>query len=66
MSLPECVGLSIKLAYEVRLISFLRRVVGAPNFRRLPLILPELETTVVEQVDSHQMVCGSGMPTIEG
>ncbi|KAF9260086.1 hypothetical protein L218DRAFT_1079604 [Marasmius fiardii PR-910] len=52
------------------------RIEGAPNFRRVPLTLklvssgsstPTDETDfVVGTVEDGKMVCGSGMPTVEG
>lgn len=46
-------------------MSLPERVIGAPNFRRLPLILPA-DPSISPPSESQPMVCGSGMPTIEG
>ncbi|KAG7089324.1 hypothetical protein E1B28_011021 [Marasmius oreades] len=51
------------------------RIEGSPNFRRVPLTLklvasgrssPSDETDFVVGVEDGKMVCGSGMPTVEG
>ncbi|KAF8322469.1 hypothetical protein DL93DRAFT_2123864 [Clavulina sp. PMI_390] len=41
------------------------RVPGAPNFRRLPLVVPQFPQ-VVKGYEFDHGVCGSGMPTVEG
>jgi len=51
------------------LLAQYRRIPGAPNFRRLPLILPggaAQPSTEGKPFNDSQMVCGSGMPTVEG
>ncbi|KAF8223849.1 hypothetical protein L208DRAFT_1314989 [Tricholoma matsutake] len=51
------------------------RIEGSPNFRRVPLTLkpvlsrsssPSEGEEFVEYLDDGKMVCGSGMPTVEG
>ncbi|KAF5367062.1 hypothetical protein D9758_003884 [Tetrapyrgos nigripes] len=54
------------------------RIEGSPNFRRVPLTLKVMssgssspseeseETYEVETLDDGRMVCGSGMPTVDG
>ncbi|KAJ7757743.1 inositol hexakisphosphate-domain-containing protein [Mycena maculata] len=46
------------------------RIDGAPNFRRVPLTLPTPSLSPNSSTDSlsreEKMVCGSGMPTLEG
>ncbi|KAI6025906.1 inositol hexakisphosphate-domain-containing protein [Pisolithus orientalis] len=48
------------------------RIEGAPNFRRVPLTLklvsslPGDPTSVVVNAGDGKMVCGSGMPTVQG
>ncbi|KAF8556228.1 hypothetical protein OG21DRAFT_1409537 [Imleria badia] len=51
------------------------RIDGSPNFRRLPLTLmlgstgktsPEALTVLPEGANDGKMVCGSGMPTVQG
>ncbi|KXN91655.1 Paladin [Leucoagaricus sp. SymC.cos] len=49
------------------------RIEGSPNFRRVPLTLRPVSTKasdsmdfVVEEFTQGKMVCGSGMPTVEG
>ncbi|KAI6042555.1 inositol hexakisphosphate-domain-containing protein [Pisolithus marmoratus] len=48
------------------------RIEGAPNFRRVPLTLksappsPDDSTFVVVNAGDGKMVCGSGMPTVQG
>ncbi|KAF8340378.1 inositol hexakisphosphate-domain-containing protein [Cantharellus anzutake] len=46
-------------------MSLPERVVGAPNFRRLPLILFG-DVSSLSPSQSQLVVCGSGMPTVEG
>ncbi|KAK7006097.1 inositol hexakisphosphate-domain-containing protein [Favolaschia claudopus] len=49
------------------------RIEGSPNFRRLPLTLPSIRSPSLSPVDNSsqsavddRMVCGSGMPTVDG
>ncbi|EPQ54220.1 hypothetical protein GLOTRDRAFT_116807 [Gloeophyllum trabeum ATCC 11539] len=49
------------------------RIEGAPNFRRVPLMLKLKQTTTPSEADFQpwigpdaKMVCGSGMPTVQG
>ncbi|KAF7336949.1 hypothetical protein MVEN_02131300 [Mycena venus] len=50
------------------------RIDGAPNFRRVPLTLPSMPSPSLSPASSTEsltprdgkMVCGSGMPTVEG
>ncbi|KAI9567360.1 inositol hexakisphosphate-domain-containing protein [Boletus coccyginus] len=51
------------------------RIDGSPNFRRLPLTLklgsseesiPEVSIALLKCVDDGKMICGSGMPTVQG
>ncbi|KAI5118140.1 hypothetical protein M0805_001739 [Coniferiporia weirii] len=48
-------------------MSLPERIEGSPNFRRVPLIL-QLNMTAVDNGVAFQkkMVCGSGMPTVQG
>ncbi|KZP23754.1 hypothetical protein FIBSPDRAFT_1042612 [Athelia psychrophila] len=55
-------------------MSLPERIDGAPNFRRVPLILrfasrdasSPADIDNPAEVDSAKMVCGSGMPTVQG
>ncbi|KAG6374346.1 inositol hexakisphosphate-domain-containing protein [Boletus reticuloceps] len=51
------------------------RIDGSPNFRRVPLTLmlrssggpiPDVSIPLLERVTDGKMVCGSGMPTVQG
>lgn len=56
-------------------MSLPERIEGSPNFRRVPLTLQPLEHSEyadsedgeqIEYLDDGKMVCGSGMPTVDG
>ncbi|KAF8071749.1 inositol hexakisphosphate-domain-containing protein [Lyophyllum atratum] len=58
-------------------MSLPERIEGSPNFRRVPLTLRPVEPSEIseeedgtkfapEYLDDGKMVCGSGMPTVEG
>ncbi|GLB40222.1 putative inositol hexakisphosphate [Lyophyllum shimeji] len=61
------------LFLNLQKMSLPERIEGSPNFRRVPLTLQPVEPVLEDGVkpppgyfDDGKMVCGSGMPTVEG